>query len=80
MNSSLQERIENMILSGETIKEVFDFSRAVDVYILERLAYHHYALPLMNNLSLSSLPQDAWNNCLIDMYVELKKEGKILLK
>lgn len=79
MDDRLKQRIDEMILQGGTIKEQFDLSRPVDRYILERLAYFKIATPLMVDLHLDRLPEDVFNNCIIEMYLELKKSGKILV-
>jgi hypothetical protein len=77
MNHRLEQRIDELIVAGGTVKETFDLSRPTDIYILERLSYFRKELPLMTSLGLNNLTENARNNCIIEMYLELKAQGKI---
>lgn len=77
MSPRLKETIEEKILNGERIKELFDLDSPIDCYIIERLAHYRFMIPLMKKLGNSFLSEDNYNNCIIDMYNELKNAGRI---
>ena len=76
-HKKLKERIEEAIIKGEHIKKLYDLDSPIDQYILERLAYYQYMIPLMAEKGTSVLSEDDFSNCLIDMFNELKTTGRI---
>lgn len=79
MNAKLKERIEEKILNGEKIKEIYDLENPLDQYIFERLTYYRFVIPLMTELGTNILSEDSYNNCLILMYQELKDSGRLYI-
>lgn len=78
ISSLLQERIDEMLLAGQEVKKHLDLSNPLDVYILERMAYYKKELPLLNSLKIDHVSEDFHNNCIIEIYQELKRQGRIL--
>ena len=72
-----KEYVEEMILNGERIKQVFDLSSPSDLYIIERLAFYRYVIPLTQQRGTSVLTDDDYANCVLDMYEELRSAGRI---
>lgn len=77
-SKKLKERIEEKILNGEKIKEIFDLESPIDIYIIQRLAYYRFVIPLMTELGTNIISEDSYNNCLIEMYNELVDQNRIL--
>jgi hypothetical protein len=75
--AKLREKIEEMILNGDRIKERYDLSAPIDQYILRRLAYYRFVIPLMKNRGTNRISEDDYNNCIIQMYLELKEGGRL---
>lgn len=78
-SKKLKERIEEKILNGEKIKQIFDLDSPLDIYIIQRLAYYRFVIPLMTELGTAVISEDSYNNCLIEMYNELKEAGRIYI-
>jgi hypothetical protein len=76
-HKKLRERIEEAILNGERIKDIYDIDSPTDLYIIERLAYYRFVIPMMTLKGTNILSEDDFSNCLIDMYNELKNAGRI---
>jgi hypothetical protein len=74
----LRERIDQAILNGETLREFFNLQNPSDLLIFERLAYFRYAVPLMVNKGVTRLCRNDMNDCLIDCYLHLKQEGRLI--
>lgn len=76
---NLRERIEEKILNGEKIKEIYDLDSPLDQYIFERLTYYRFVIPLMTELKTNIISEDSYNNCLIQMYLELREQGRLYI-
>lgn len=77
MNARLKERIEQAAVNSEHLREIYDLENPTDLYIIERMAYYKFAIPLMLQKGIAALSEDDYNNCLIEMYLELKTLGRI---
>lgn len=71
--------IDQRILNGERIQEIFDLRQELDLLIVQRMAFFRYEVPLMVGKGVASLSLDDRNNCFIDTYLELKSQGRIHL-
>jgi hypothetical protein len=76
-SQKLKERIEDKLANGEKVKEIYDLESPLDCYIIERMAYYRFAIPLMTELGNNFLSEDNWTNCVIQMYQELRAQGRI---
>jgi hypothetical protein len=77
LSKDLRQRITNLLLHGELDHKVLDLSRPVDLFILEKLSFYRIEQQLMAELGVDNLSEDSHNNCMIDMYVALKKDNRI---
>lgn len=75
--SELVSYIDQLIKSNKIVKPLYDMSSKTDVMVMARMAYFKYGIPLMQELEVKELSEEQMHNCILDMYTDLKKEGKI---